>query len=359
MAEEKKDEIIVNGESEVKTGTQGDGSKVELNAQEELEAAHKIEEELHEEEVAAVEKVISPPEEDKKGEKEKIKSEEKADEKIVEEEKPKTEPKEDELESTPKKDEEGKSTPEEQVKALNLPERYIQAANRNHLKPQDILDLGERAEFVLEKLAENSDRVSAELGEIGRKAKALLSKKKEEESTLKIEVSEDDSDEVKELKTTIKSLAETVSSLKKSVLDTEGRTQADIEARRAVEVDTFFDSKTNEFPELGNSKSLSKAQAEIRVGIWNLADDILYGSAVRGQKKTESEALKEAFYLYEAKSPKKKVTRESLLNEVVNREKGLIQRPSSKKKSIVQSQDPRKAATKAVADVLNRGKEGW
>jgi HAMP domain-containing protein len=263
----------------------------------------------------------------------------------------------------PEKKDDSKTTPDtaKEVGKLNLPTRLLQAAKRNHLSDQEVLDLGDKAEVVLSRLADNSDRVSAELGELGRKAKelVLLSPKKEvKQTTLDIKVNEDDPDEVKELKTSLKALTEEISGLKKQFTDKDGESTRMSLLERDRKIDSFLDGKTGDFSELGNSKDLSTAQLAVRKTIFGLADDIMTGASVRGQNVSLEDALESAFSIYESKTPKKKVTREKVLKEVEDRERSLIHRPSHKK-GVAQPTDPRKKQIDAVKDVLNRGREGW
>jgi hypothetical protein len=305
-----------------------------------------------EKEVAAIDAIVNPTtaEETK---------EEKAEEKVVED-------KEEKSETTAKVEEKSDTTGKiaEDISKLNLPSRLLQAAKRNHLTDQDVLDLGDNAEKVLTRFAESSDRVSAELGELGRKLKektALIAPKQEvKPTTLKVEVKDDDLDEVKELKNVVNSLTTQLSNLTKQVVTKNDESTFTAMKERDKKIDTFFDKKSAEFVEFGDSKELSDVALTIRQKIWESADNILIGAQVSGQKISVEEALDAAMSLYENKNPqKKKVTREQVLNEVEKREKGLIQRPSSKKDSKVVVKDQRKELVKAVAKALNRGEVGW
>ncbi len=308
-----------------------------------------------ENEVAAIDAIVNPPDEEEKEEK----PEEKAAEKAVEDtvEKPAQADKVKEKSETTIKT-------EEDISKLNLPPRLLQAAKRNHLTDQDVLDLGDKAELVLSRFAESSDRVSTELGEIGRKLKeknALATPKQEAKpATLKVEVKEDDLDEVKELKNVVNALTAQISNLTKQVTTNNVESTKSAEVERDKKIDSFFDSKAAEHVEFGNSKKLSAVDLAIRQNIWESADNILIGAQVSGQKISIEEALDAAMSLYENKNPqKKKVSREQVLKEVEKREKNLIQRPSSKKNSASTVKDPRQESVKAIAKILSRGEGGW
>jgi hypothetical protein len=304
------------------------------------------------EEVKVIDALINPPaEEEKPEEKAEVKVAEDAAEESTQDDKVK-----EKSETTIKT--------EEDISKLNLPPRLLQAAKRNHLTDQDILDLGDKAELVLSRFAESSDRVSAELGEIGRKLKeknALATPKQEAKpATLKVEVKEDDLDEVKELKNVVNALTTQISNLTKQVTTNNVESTKSAEIERDKKIDSFFDSKAAEHVEFGNSKALSAVDLAIRQNIWESADNILIGAQVSGQKISIEEALDAAMSLYENKNPqKKKVSREQVLKEVEKREKNLIQRPSSKKNSASTVKDPRQESVKAVAKILSRGEGGW
>ena len=308
-----------------------------------------------ESEVAAIDAIVNPPVEEEKEEK----PEEKAAAKVVEDaaEKSTQDDKVEEKSETTVKT-------EEDISKLNLPPRLLQAAKRNHLTDQDVLDLGDKAELVLSRFAESSDRVSTELGEIGRKLKeknALATPKQEAKpATLKVEVKEDDLDEVKELKNVVNALTTQISNLTKQVTTNNVESTKSAEVERDKKIDSFFDSKAAEHVEFGNSKALSAVDLAIRQNIWESADNILIGAQVSGQKISIEEALDAAMSLYENKNPqKKKVSREQVLKEVETREKNLIQRPSSKKSSKVAPKDQRQELVKAVTKVLSKGEGGW
>lgn len=250
---------------------------------------------------------------------------------------------------------------EEQVAALNLPSRLIQAAKRNHLEPQEILDLGDKADLVLTRLAENSDRVSAELGEIGRKAKVALTKpqSKEVKPTLEVVENEDDEPEVKNLKKVVRGLTSKLADIEqRDVERNTALTQREV-TERDTKIDGFFDGIEKEFPEFGNTKTLTKAQIALRQSVWATADDIMIGAGVTGQSKTLEESLSDSFSIYESKSPKQKVSREKLLDEVKQRESQLITRGASKKGSSIKPTG-RDAAAQAVKDwYRKKGMISW
>ena len=304
------------------------------------------------EEVKVIDALINPPaEEEKPEEKAEVKVAEDAAEESTQDDKVK-----EKSETTIKT--------EEDISKLNLPPRLLQAAKRNHLTDQDVLDLGDKAELVLSRFAESSDRVSTELGEIGRKLKeknALTTPKQEAKpATLKVEVKEDDLDEVKELKNVVNALTNQISNLTKQVTTNNVESTKSAEVERDKKIDSFFDGKAAEHVEFGNSKALSAVDLAIRQNIWESADNILIGAQVSGQKISIEEALDAAMSLYENKNPqKKKVSREQVLKEVETREKNLIQRPSSKKNSAPAAKDTRGELIKAVTKVLSKGEGGW
>jgi hypothetical protein len=312
------------------------------------------------EEVKAIDAIINPPAVEEKEETKEKETEKKAVEGKVEED---TEKKSDAgAKVEEKSDTTGKVA--EELSKLNLPPRLLQAAKRNHLTDQDVLDLGDKAEKVLFRFAESSDRVSAELGELGRKLKekaALTSPKQEVKSTtLKVEVKDDDLDEVKELKNVVNSLTTQISNLTKQVTTKNEESTSASEIERDKKIDAFFDSKAAEYVEFGNSKELSPVALAMRRNIWDSADNILIGAQVSGQKVSIEEALDAAMSLYENKNPqKKKVSREQVLKEVETREKNLIQRPTSKKNSTPAAKDTRGELIKAVTKVLSKGEGGW
>jgi len=340
-----------------KTNTEETQTNDELD-ETQLESA--IDEEIETKEVAAVEEVLNKDsEEDVEAEKE-TKEDLETKTKTAEEAKEKSTPKEGD---EPEKEDESVATKkaEEEVQKLNLPHRLIQAAKRNHITDQEILEYGDKAVSILTRFAESSDRVSTELGAIGRKVKegALLNPKKEvEKTTLDLKVSEDDEEEVKVLKGAITALNSKISNLETQISKNSEESTSVSMLERDKKIDTFFDGKTKEFSEFGNSKSLTNAELVMRKNVWELADDILVGARVNGQEVSLEDALDSAFSVYESKTPKKKVSREKILDEVKEREKNLIHRPSSKSKPLA-AQDNKKNAVKAVKDVLDKGGAGW
>jgi hypothetical protein len=341
----------VANENEVSTGDEkSDSSVEEVNEDIQLSSDEAIID--RENEVAAIDAIVNPPTIEEK-------KENKAEEKVVEDTADKSAPA---AKVEEKSDTTGKVG--EELGKLNLPPRLLQAAKRNHLTDQDVLDLGDKAEKVLTGLAASSDRVSTELGEIGRKLKEkaalTIPKQEAKPATLKVEVKDDDLDEVKELKNVVNSLTTQLSNLTKVVANKNEESTSASEIERDKKIDEFFDNKSAEYTEFGNSKEMSKVALAMRQSVWESADNILIGASVSGQKVSLEEALDAAMSLYENKNPqKKKVTREQVLSEVEKREKNLIQRPSSKKSSKVVTKDQRQELVKAVTKVLSKGEGGW
>ncbi len=349
MPDEIKKELEVKPEVEIKP---------ELTVEETAAAEKKIEEEINEKLVENVKKIINPPPEDDK-------------------DKPKDKPKEDvkdnksetgEVEDEPtdtkkdvKDDSDTTKTVDDKVAALNLPNRLMQAAKRNHLTSQDILDLGDKASSILGRFADSSDRLSAELGELGRKARLLAPKPKEDKkSTLEIKDNEDDSDEVKELKACLRALTSEVADLRNGNTVRE-RLLAEQEAKsRDAIVDGFFDKIAKDYPEFGNTKTLTKVQEVLRQSVWCEADDIHTGAKVNRNPISIEDALERAFFQYEGKNPAKKVSREKLLDEVKEREKQTIHRPSGRRTDAAGGDKGNEAAVAAVNKYLQKtGQRGW
>lgn len=248
------------------------------------------------------------------------------------------------------------------VEALKLPNRLIQAAKRNHLTDDEILYLGDNAEKVLAKLADRLDAVSAELGERGRKRREELLKQNEEKTEKVIPTLEfsneqiEDNPELKKVQEAIDFLLNENKQLKEEYLAKE-REQSTLTAKELdAKIDSFFDSKITDYPELGNSKELSKAELTNRLNIWEQADNIKFGAEFKGDKMSVEEALDFAFSIYESKNPAK--VKDKLVKEAKDREKQLIGRPNSKKMKQPKVSDEK--AVKAVQDVMNsRAEQGW
>jgi len=356
MSDEGKKEIVDEGTKD--EGTKDEGTKTP----EEVIEENKVKS------IKEVEKILNPPEKEFK-DKEKAEAKEKealeADKKSTEEVDDGSTPKDEEDEkSTPKDEEEESETTkkvDEEVKKLSLPNRLLLAAKRNHISNQDILDYGDKAGNILTRFADSSDKVSIELGALGRIAKqqALLNPKKEaNKPTLKIEENEDDSDEVKELKSNQNFLTEQIAELRGALVDEQRKSDESVLVERADKIDSFFDSKAGEFPEFGSLKTLTQVQDVMRRTVWETADDIMTGAKVSNRKISLEQALEQAFSIYESKTPKKKISREKILDEVKKRENHFSSRPKSKKSTASVVADKKKAIA-AVNKILHKEEEGW
>ncbi len=334
---------------EVKEETGSVKVKTETTAEEQIKDNKETEIVDYDKKVAAVDALINPEENEEE-------IAEEADKKVAEEkenlEQKEVEDSKKELETTP-----------DDSKSEVLPARLLQAAKRNHLSDEDVKKLGDKAELVLSHLADNSDKVSAKLGELGRKFKetqtSKITKKEEKSTPKKLEVSEDDMDEVKTLKEVVNSLTSQISDLREQSIQKNAATTQAQALELDKKIDGYFDGIFEEHPEFGKTDKLSKTEEIMRKTTWELADDILTGSVINGQQMTVEEALSAAMSIYESKNPsKKKVSRDSLLKEVDKREKQFIQRPSTKNNNPVNQLEKKKGAVKAVNNILKKG-QGW
>jgi hypothetical protein len=228
---------------------------------------------------------------------------------------------------------------------LSLPNRLVQAAHRNHLSDEDIVKLGDRAETVLSAMADNSDKISAELGELGRLRKeALRGKITEPETKLKqIEIEGlDSADPMVQL---INKGFETVNQRISVIEQRSATTQA---TEVDMQIDKFFDVKTKQFPQLGDSAALSPFQLGIRKSIYNVADNIFVGAQATGKPITLNNALEAALSIYEKEDVTKQV-RSKIIEDVKNREAQLTSRPSQRKTEQI-IQEPIKAAQGKVRE---------
>lgn len=225
-----------------------------------------------------------------------------------------------------------------------LPNRLIQAAYRNHLTDEDISKLGERAESVLSAMADNADKISTELGELGRLRKEAMLKGKEQKSEpAPKEAPETDSDDDPVIKLINKGFAQ----LNQRIDAVEHSRATVIAADVDKKVDNFFDGKAKDFPQLGNSTTLSQFQFGIRKAIYNVADDIFVGAHSTGKPVTLETALEAAFSMYEKEGNIKKQVRDEIIKDVKNREMQKTARPSQRKTQELY-QEPIKAAQDKV-----------
>jgi hypothetical protein len=205
-----------------------------------------------------------------------------------------------------------------------LSARLIQAGKRNGLDDDAIKGLGDKAEKILSKMADNSDAVSIKLGELGRLQKLINANQPEKKEEKKSELNLDEVDGT--TKKIVEMFKSEIDSLKTQLKtkDTEDSAVAQIEIDN--QIDTYFDSKADQHKELGKTKSMTKLQNVIRHTIWNDADDILVGAEKNGHPITVEEALDRAFSIWE-KDNSVNVTDE----EIAKREKQQIHKPSGRK----------------------------
>jgi hypothetical protein len=326
MADEIKEEVVAEPVVEITD---------ELAIQQANEA---IEAEM----VERVEKIINPP-------KEEIKEEVKAEEVKVNEVK-------EEVIATTKEEVVDDSTPK--VEDLKLPNRLMQAAKRSHITDAEVLKLGDNAELVLGKMADSLDAYSERLGELGKVAKVKAVKETPKEEKLStLDLPEDfDLEAAKQIKGSFDALLDKVSRLETSLREKEQQAMETQLVARDQQIDGKFDAIAKEYPEFGNSKSLTNAELVMRKNVWEKADDILAGATLNREKISLEEALDQAMSIYEAKNPNK--VKEKLLNDVKEREKQHIARPASKKQAALQSKG-KDQAVRLIDDYLNRGRDGW
>ena len=231
----------------------------------------------------------------------------------AEEEEPEGEEKE-EVESEPTAKEE-----------LTLPKRLIQAGYRGGFTKEDILALGDRAEGVLSKLADHADKISSERGEIGRRRKTEVQTQRERppEKLSFGELDEFENEKFGKVEKFYNALFDEVTTLKSA------------EAKRQQEhidstVDGFLDKRTEQYPELGNSKSLTEAGYAVRAQIYDVAENIQIGSQAKGWPVSLEIALEQAFSIYEGKNVKETI-RTKLVDEADKRKKQFTSRPSRRR----------------------------
>lgn len=226
---------------------------------------------------------------------------------------------------------------------LSLPHRLVQAAYRNHLTNEDIKNLGDRAETVLTSMADNLDKISTELGELGRLRKGMLQKPELKSEKQKDEISDlDDADPIMKLiNQKFNALENKLAAITQSAAITRA-TEMDLQ------IDKFFDEKSKQFSQLGSSDNLSPFELGLRKQIFDIADDIVIGAQEKGKPVTLNEALKMSFGLYEKDSIKKQV-REDILNQVKQREAQLTHRPTQRKTQQIYK-EPIKKAQDTVQD---------
>ena len=232
--------------------------------------------------------------------------------------------------------------PTDSDKKLSLPNRLVQAARRNHLTDEDVLKLGDRAETVLSAMADNLDKVSAELGELGRLRKEAI-KKEPEKKEEKIEGLDETDPMVQLINKGFAAVHQRIDLVEQQ------RTTTKIIEVDAI-VDKFFDGK-KEFPQLGDStKGLSQFQFGIRKQIFDVADNIFTGSAAKGQPITLNESLELAFSLYEKENGNVvKQVKDDLINKVKQRESQFTSPPSQRK-----TQEALKAPVEAAKDKVRK-----
>lgn len=331
-----------------------------------------VEQEFNDAAVKDVEAVLNPPDESevkpevkpevksevKKEVKSEVEPKVKSDEPVVEEVGTEPKPKEEvKVESTKTEDKTDTTrTPAEQVTALNLPNRLIQAAKRNHVTDEEVLSWGDKAENILTTLANTSDRVSEQLGEIGRKAKVnIVAPKKEAEATPELTESEDDAEEVLALKRAIKAQAEKLTRVEQQLIERDQKSTRSQNQERDKKIDEFFDKV--EYVEFGKAKSLTPTELVMRKTVWESADNIMVGAKVSGVPITLEDAMTQAMSIYEGKNPRK--VKEKLVDEVVKREKQLIHRPRSRKEAQAVPTGDAQAVAAVNKFFKERGKDGW
>lgn len=252
-----------------------------------------------------------------------------------EEEKPEEEVEKEEPvgEEEPEKEEKKEEPPEASTAEATLPRRLIQAAYRNGFTDDDILTLGERAEPVLTKMADNTDAVSAKLGQQGRQEKAELSSQQPQ----KLSLEKDDYEEDKFGK---------VEQHMNALQDRLGRVESAEQKRQREYVtstcDTYFDAKTEEYPEFGKTESLTQQQDAVRQKIYAECDLMQTGARGQGWNMPLSQGLDRAFSIYEANNAKTTI-RSKIVDEAKKRSKQLTSRPS-KRKTKEKYSDPRQKA---------------
>lgn len=243
---------------------------------------------------------------------------------LVEEEQEEEKPEEEVTEEPEGEVPEKETTADEEVQEISLPARLVHAGHRNGLSDDDILALGERAETVLSKMADNTDLVSEQLGEQGRFAK----ERAEPEPSPKFSYDQPAEEGLEDGR--FDKTAAAINDLQSKFAKLEA-----LETKRQADfvdstVDGFLDGKTKEFPELGDSKTLTEGQVGVRKRIYDTADNIRIGSATKGRPLSLNSALEQAFSIYEGQNVKQ-VVRSKLVKDVKQREKQLTIRPSHRR----------------------------
>jgi len=262
---------------------------------------------------------------DQEAEKEKLEKESKPEKP---EEQP-VEPTEGKVEEQPIEPAEGKveEPTGKKEREIALPNRLIQAGYRHGLSDDDIINLGDRAEPVLSKMADNADKVSTQLGELGRLKKDFAEKKEPPE---KFTYGEADQDELYQQDERFDKTAAAINKLQAEVASIkEMSTKREADAFDAT-IDSFLDNKVTDFPELGQSASLAPEQQQHRKQIALAAQQIQVGAQMLGTPTTLTTALEQAFSIYESQNIKR-VLKTKLVKNVEGREKQLTARPSHRR----------------------------
>lgn len=215
-------------------------------------------------------------------------------------------------------------------KKENLPSRLIHAAHRNGLSDKDIEELGDKAEKVLTHLADNSDKIARDLGQLGqlkRQQDLVNSKKEDSKPTFKLK--EEDFEDNPELL----SIAKALNSISSEITTLKSNNRQQVDSNVSNKIDKFFDDKSENNPELGQTSKLNFVQSKIREAIIEEAANIRIGSQLSGKEISIDDALEHAFSLYmsDNSSVKKVKTKEDLIKEAKKRAKRKTHRPSSKK----------------------------
>ncbi len=261
--------------------------------------------------------------------------------KIEEEEEPEDEledESEDELEDEPEEKSEGAESDEEKT---SLPNRLVQAAYRNGLSDEDILLLGDSADKVLSKMADNTDKISTQLGELGRLQRLSVKEPAPADSgLLKFKdalesESEDGDDRFKQIEKSHNALLNRLATVEQT-----NRQRAS--GYMTSTVDGFLDGKVKDYSELGDSKNLTDAALATRRGIAENAGNIILGAQQSGKQVSLPEALEMAFSIYEGGNAKTTI-RANLVKEAEKRSKQITSRPSRRKTEVKFSSGREKA----------------
>lgn len=216
-------------------------------------------------------------------------------------------------------------------KEIALPNRLVQAGYRHGLTNDDIKVLGDRAEPVLTKMADDADKVSTILGEYGRREKAekeepvkydefkYQAKPSQEEDVYAAE----DDDRFTKTEAAINELRKDLVTIKSAETKRQGE-------RYDSTVNRFFDSKTKEYPEFGKTETLTLPELEVRKKIAEQSQFIEIGSQRMGRPVSTETALAQALSVFESTNIKQKV-RTQLVKESEKRSKQLTSRPSHRR----------------------------